>query len=208
MEELLKYFPQLDARQRERFAALLPLYLEWNARINVISRKDTEHFYQHHVLHSLAIARVADFAPGSRILDLGTGGGFPGIPLAILFPRTHFTLVDSIGKKVKVAQDVAQRLGLDNVRTVNARAEELPGGFDFVVSRAVARMDRIVAWTRGKIRRSPDRTDGLAPGILCLKGGELAEELSAFPRARVHEISAFFCEDFFATKRVVYLPIS
>lgn len=208
MEELLKYFPQLDTRQRERFAALQPLYREWNAQINVISRKDTEHFYLHHVLHSLAIARVVDFIPGSRILDLGTGGGFPGIPLAILFPQVHFTLVDSIRKKIKVARDVAQRLELENVRTVNARAEDLPGGFDFVVSRAVARMDKIAAWTQGKIRRHAIGTDSLSPGILCLKGGELAEELNAFPRARIYEISAFFCEDFFTTKRVVYLPIS
>lgn len=207
MNELLKYFPQLDALQRERFAAMQALYLEWNARINVISRKDTEHFYLHHVLHSLAIARVVDFAPGSRILDVGTGGGFPGIPLAVLFPKTHFTLADSIGKKIKVAQDVALRLGLDNVQTVNARVETLPERFDYAVSRAVAPMRDLAGWIKGKIRSGQGQANPPG-GIFCLKGGELTDELSAFPAARIYDISSYFCEDFFVTKRVVYLPIS
>ncbi|HJH59459.1 MAG TPA: 16S rRNA (guanine(527)-N(7))-methyltransferase RsmG, partial [Bacteroidetes bacterium] len=152
MDEILRYFPDLSPAQRERFAAMGSLYAQWNARINVISRQDTEHFYLHHVLHSLAIARVVDFAPGARILDAGTGGGFPGIPLAVLFPQVHFTLVDSIGKKTKVAADIAGQLSLENVSVVNARIESLPEQYDFVVSRAVARMEKIVAWTRGKIR--------------------------------------------------------
>lgn len=206
MDELLRYFPDLSPAQRERFAAMGPLYAQWNARINVISRQDTEHFYLHHVLHSLAIARVVDFAPGARILDAGTGGGFPGIPLAVLFPQVHFTLVDSIGKKTKVAADIAGQLSLENVSVVNARIESLPEQYDFVVSRAVARMEKIVAWTRGKIR--PGKSSSLPNGILCLKGGDLADELAPFPRAKIYDISAFFCEEFFETKRVVYLPIS
>ena len=200
MDELLRYFPDLSPAQRERFAAMGPLYAQWNARINVISRQDTEHFYLHHVLHSLAIARVA------RILDAGTGGGFPGIPLAVLFPQVHFTLVDSIGKKTKVAADIARQLSLDNVSVVNARIESLPEQYDFVVSRAVALLEKIVTWTRGKIR--PEMASSLPNGILCLKGGDLADELAPFPRAKIYDISAFFCEEFFETKRVVYLPIS
>ena len=206
MDELLKYFPDLDAAQRDRFAAMEALYLEWNARINVISRKDTGHFYLRHVLHSLAIARVADFAPGARVLDAGTGGGFPGVPLAVLFPRVRFTLADSIGKKIKVAADIAEKLSLDNVSAVNGRIEDLPGAYDFVVSRAVAQMDRLAPWVRGKIR--PSNASSLPNGILCLKGGDLSEELKDFPKARIYDISAFFCEEFFETKRVVYLPIS
>ena len=206
MDELLKYFHDLDAAQRDRFAAMEALYLEWNARINVISRKDTGHFYLRHVLHSLAIARVADFAPGARVLDAGTGGGFPGVPLAVLFPRVRFTLADSIGKKIKVAADIAEKLSLDNVSAVNGRIEDLPGAYDFVVSRAVAQMDRLAPWGRGKIR--PGNASSLPNGILCLKGGDLSEELKDFPKARIYDISAFFCEEFFETKRVVYLPIS
>lgn len=206
MDELLRYFPDLTAGQKERFAAMKDLYLEWNAQINVISRKDTEHFYLHHVLHSLAIAKVATFAPGSRVLDAGTGGGFPGIPLAVLFPEVKFTLADSIGKKVKVAADVAQRLSLDNVTALNTRVEDIPGKFDFVVSRAVTSMDRFVPWVKGKI--AAGRQSSLPNGILYLKGGNLDDELKAFPKARIYDISAFFCEEFFDTKRVVYLPVS
>lgn len=206
MEELLTYFPGLTAEQKERFAAMKDLYLEWNAQINVISRKDMEHFYLHHVLHSLAIAKVAAFAPGSRVLDAGTGGGFPGIPLAVLFPEVKFTLADSIGKKVKVAADVAEKLSLDNVIALNTRVEDIPGKFDFVVSRAVTSMDRFVPWVKGKI--TVGKQSSLQGGILYLKGGDLDDELKAFPKARIYDISAFFCEEFFDTKRVVYLPIS
>lgn len=206
MEELLAYFPDLTAEQKERFAAMKDLYLEWNAQINVISRKDTEHFYLHHVLHSLAIAKVATFAPGSQVLDAGTGGGFPGIPLAVLCPEVKFTLADSIGKKVKVAADVAGKLSLDNVTALNSRVEDIPGKFDFVVSRAVTSMDRFVPWVKGKI--AAGKRSSLSNGILYLKGGDLDDELKAFPKARIYDISAFFCEEFFDTKRVVYLPIS
>ena len=206
MEELLAYFPDLTAEQKERFAVMKDLYLEWNAQINVISRKDMEHFYLHHVLHSLAIAKVAAFAPGCRVLDAGTGGGFPGIPLAVLFPEVKFTLVDSIGKKVKVAADVAEKLSLDNVIALNTRVEDIPDKFDFVVSRAVTSMDRFVPWVKGKIVAG--KQSSLPNGILYLKGGDLDDELKAFPKARIYDISAFFCEEFFDTKRVVYLPIS
>lgn len=206
MDELLRYFPNLTAEQKERFAAMMGLYLEWNAQINVISRKDTEHFYLHHVLHSLAIAKIATFAPGSRVLDAGTGGGFPGIPLAVLFPEAKFTLADSIGKKVKVAADVAQRLSLENVTALNTRIEDMTEKFDFVVSRAVTSMDRFVPWVKGKVRKGS--TSNIDNGILYLKGGDLSDELKAFPKARIYDISAFFCEEFFDTKRVVYLPIS
>lgn len=206
MEELLTYFPGLTAEQKERFAAMKDLYLEWNAQINVISRKDTEHFYLHHVLHSLAIAKVVTFAPGSRVLDAGTGGGFPGIPLAVLCPEVKFTLADSIGKKVKVAADVAENLSLGNVTALNTRVEDIPGKFDFVVSRAVTSMNRFVPWVKGKI--TAGKQSSLPNGILYLKGGDLDDELKAFPKARIYDISAFFCEEFFDTKRVVYLPIS
>ena len=207
MDEILKYFPGLTEGQKERFAALQDIYRQWNARINVISRKDMEHFYVRHVLHSLAIAKVAEFAPGSRILDAGTGGGFPGLPLSILFPGARFTLADSIGKKVKVVADVARQLALDNVSAVNGRVEDLPGPFDFVVSRAVTAMDRFVPWVRGKVARGAS-AGSVANGILYLKGGDLTEELHPFPAARIYDISGFFCEEFFDTKRVVYLPIS
>ena len=191
--------------QQERFEAMEALYLDWNSKINVISRKDTGGFYLHHVLHSLAIAKTADFAPGTKIIDVGTGGGFPGIPLAVMFPQCGFTLVDSIGKKIKVASAVASALGLENVTAVNDRVENLSGKFDFAVSRAVASMDNFMPLVRGRI--IPGGCSTLPNGVLYLKGGDLSSELRNFPKSRIYNISSFFNEEFFETKRVVYLPI-
>lgn len=204
MDLINKYFPTLTARQKEQFAQMEALYEEWNAQINVISRKDTEHFYERHVLHSLAIAKVCEFYPGAQVLDIGTGGGFPGIPLAILFPQTDFTLVDSIGKKIKVVNEVVAALGLQNVRAEHKRAEQLKVSFDFIVSRAVTQMPRFMTWTRGKTRKGVS-AGSKANGILYLKGGDLKEELANFQRAKVYDLSRFFQEDFFETKKVVYL---
>lgn len=196
-----RYFPEMTERQREQLSALTPIYKEWNARINLISRKDTEEFEVRHVLHSLAIAKAVRFPAGARVLDVGTGGGFPGIPLAILFPEAHFTLVDSIGKKIKVVEAVAEALGLENVTAINARAESLPGRFDYVVSRAVTRMKAFVGWVWPKIDA------GTGHGIYYLKGGDLAEELAeAGKRYELRAIGEFFDEEFFATKSVVFLP--
>ena len=191
--------------QQERFEAMEALYLDWNSKINVISRKDTGGFYLHHVLHSLAIANTADFAPGTKIIDVGTGGGFPGIPLAVMFPQCGFTLVDSIGKKIKVASAVASALGLENVTAVNDRVENLSGKFDFAVSRAVTSMDNFMPLVRGRI--IPGGCSTLPNGVLYLKGGDLSSELRNFPKSRIYNISSFFNEEFFETKRVVYLPI-
>lgn len=191
--------------QQERFEAMEALYLDWNSKINVISRKDTGGFYLHHVLHSLAIAKTADFASGTRIIDVGTGGGFPGIPLAVMFPQCGFTLVDSIGKKIKVASAVASALGLENVMAVNDRVENLSGKFDFAVSRAVTSMDNFMPLVRGRI--IPGGCSTLPNGVLYLKGGDLSSELRNFPKSRIYNISSFFNEEFFETKRVVYLPI-
>lgn len=191
--------------QQERFEAMEALYLDWNSKINVISRKDTGGFYLHHVLHSLAIAKTADFASGTRIIDVGTGGGFPGIPLAVMFPQCGFTLVDSIGKKIKVASAVASALGLENVTAVNDRVENLSGKFDFAVSRAVTSMDNFMPLVRGRI--IPGGCSTLPNGVLYLKGGDLSSELRNFPKSRIYNISSFFNEEFFETKRVVYLPI-
>ena len=191
--------------QQERFEAMEALYLDWNSKINVISRKDTGGFYLHHVLHSLAIAKTADFAPGTRIIDVGTGGGFPGIPLAVMFPQCGFTLVDSIGKKIKVASAVASALGLENVTAVNDRVENLSGKFDFAVSRAVTSMDNFMPLVRGRI--IPGGCSTLPNGVLYLKGGDLSSELRNFPKSRIYNISSFFNEEFFETKRIVYLPI-
>lgn len=191
--------------QQERFEAMEALYLDWNSKINVISRKDTGGFYLHHVLHSLAIAKTADFAPGTKIIDVGTGGGFPGIPLAVMFPQCGFTLVDSIGKKIKVASAVASALGLENVTAVNDRVENLSGKFDFAVSRAVTSMDNFMPLVRGRI--IPGECSTLPNGVLYLKGGDLSSELRNFPKSRIYNISSFFNEEFFETKRVVYLPI-
>ena len=198
-------FPNLNSLQKEQFEALLPLYNDWNQRINVISRSDMTHFYVRHVLHSLGIAKVQSFAAGSKILDLGTGGGFPGIPLAILFPEVQFTLVDSIGKKIKVVKAVASALDLQNVAAFHKRAEAVEGTYDFVVSRAVTRMERFVPWVQKKI--SITNQHERANGILYLKGGDLNEELAPFPKAETTPLTQFFSEDFFETKKVVYLPL-
>lgn len=205
MELILKYFPELTERQREQFAALLPLYEDWNAKINVISRKDMANFYQHHVLHSLAIAKVQPFKTQADILDVGTGGGFPGIPLAILFPHSNFYLVDSIGKKIKVVQSVAESLGLKNVRAEQIRAEQVQGDFDFIVSRAVTDLSQFTQWVRGKV--SDIHYHHLRNGILYLKGGDLTQELFPFrKKVRTWDISDFFEEEYFQTKKVIYLP--
>ena len=205
MDKILKYFPEITERQKEQFAALLPLYEDWNAKINVISRKDMDNFYEHHVLHSLAIAKVQPFKPMAEILDVGTGGGFPGIPLAILFPDARFHLIDSIGKKIKVVQSVAEQLELTNVRTEQIRAEQLRGEYDFIVSRAVTDLSQFTQWVRGKV--STIQYHKLRNGILYLKGGDLTDELAPFKKkARTWDISDFFQEDYFLTKKVIHLP--
>jgi 16S rRNA (guanine527-N7)-methyltransferase len=205
MDKILKYFPEITERQKEQFAALLPLYEDWNSKINVISRKDMDNFYEHHVLHSLAIAKVQPFKPMAEILDVGTGGGFPGIPLAILFPDARFHLIDSIGKKIKVVQSVAEQLELTNVRTEQIRAEQLRGEYDFIVSRAVTDLSQFTQWVRGKV--STIQYHKLRNGILYLKGGDLTDELAPFKKkARTWNISDFFQEDYFLTKKVIYLP--
>lgn len=206
MDIIFKYFPELTERQREQFAALLPLYEEWNAQINVISRKDMEHFYEHHVLHSLAIAKAMRFAPMTEVLDVGTGGGFPGVPLAIMFPDARFTLIDSIGKKIKVVSDVIERLGLTNSKAMQIRAEQLDGEYDFVVSRAVTTLGEFVPWVKGKISKSQYNT--LHNGILYLKGGDLKNELFPFRhKVKTWDISDWFDGEWFETKKVIYLPM-
>ena len=206
VELIYKYFPQLTERQKKQFAALLPLYQDWNAKINVISRKDMDNFYEHHVLHSLAIAKVQPFKTMAEILDVGTGGGFPGIPLAIMFPDAKFYLVDSIGKKIKVVQDVAQQLQLQNVRAEQIRAEQVQGDFDFIVSRAVTDLSQFSQWVKGKV--SDIQYHHLRNGILYLKGGDLDAELAPFKKkVRTWDISDFFTEEYFQTKKVIYLPI-
>ena len=206
VELIYSHFPDLTERQRDQFAALFDLYSEWNAKINVISRKDMESFYEKHVLHSLGIAKVYTFLPEQRVLDVGTGGGFPGIPLAILFPETQFHLVDSIGKKIKVVLAVADALGLENVRADHGRAEEFKGPYDFIVSRAVTQMQRFVPWIKGKISQKNLDSERIN-GLLYLKGGDLAEELGTM-KARISSLSNFFTSEFFETKKGVYLPKS
>lgn len=205
VEELvLSYFPELTEIQKEKFALLEGLYREWNEKINVISRKDMDFFGIHHVLHSLAIAKVIRFKAGTRVMDVGTGGGFPGIPLAILFPEVKFYLVDSIGKKIKVVQGVAEALGLTNVRAEQTRVEQTAGGQDFIVSRAVTAFPAFVGVTRNKIRKGGG--NDLPNGILYLKGGDFEEEIKAYAgRVKVFSIPEFFKEDFFETKKVIYL---
>lgn len=204
MQLITKYFPELTEKQKEQFSQLEELYTFWNEQINVISRKDTENFYERHVLHSLGIAKVIQFADGSEILDIGTGGGFPGIPLAILFPNCKFTLVDSIGKKIKVATEVATALGLTNVIGIHERAEKIPGKFDFIVSRAVTAMPSFLQWTKGKFKLSKNHS--LANGILYLKGGDLAEEMKPVKQKNAtYPLSDYFSEEFFETKKVVYV---
>ncbi|WP_139957789.1 16S rRNA (guanine(527)-N(7))-methyltransferase RsmG [Flavicella sediminum] len=205
MEILKKYFPELTELQISQFEKLENLYKEWNAKINVISRKDIDELYLRHVLHSLGIAKVQQFMPGAKVLDVGTGGGFPGVPLAILFPETNFHLVDSIGKKIKVVQGVTEALGLKNVKASHMRAEEVKGEFDFIVSRAVTTMPDFVKWVRKKVAKKQHHT--LRNGILYLKGGDLTEELSVFTSTTLYDLSDYFEEDFFETKKVVHLPI-
>ena len=207
MDLILKYFPELTGRHQVQFAALKPLYEDWNAKINVISRKDMDNFYEHHVLHSLAIAKVQPFKTMAEILDVGTGGGFPGIPLAIMFPHSNFYLIDSIGKKIKVVQSVIEQLGLTNVRAEQIRAEQVKGDYDFVVSRAVASLTEFSGWVRGKV--SDIHYHKLHNGILYLKGGDLTEELAPFKKkVRTWDIADFFEEPYFETKKVVYLKMN
>jgi 16S rRNA (guanine527-N7)-methyltransferase len=204
-EIVFKYFPELTEEQKEQFYQLEELYKDWNQKINVVSRKDIDELYVRHVLHSLGIAKIIQFKPGAHILDVGTGGGFPGIPLAILFPETHFTLVDAIGKKVKVVQEVIEGLELKNVTAIHSRVEELDQQFDFIVSRAVAAMPTLVHWGKGRIKKKS--VHSLKNGILYLKGGDLEEELKNYNTAELFELADFFKEEFFETKRLVYLPM-
>lgn len=202
---LTKYFPKLSAQQRGQFEQLQDLYSFWNNQINVISRQDIENLYEKHVLHSLGIAKVLDFKHGTEILDVGTGGGFPGIPLAILFPECRFHLVDSIGKKIKVVTEVSQALGLKNLTAQHERAENVAGDFDFIVSRAVTRLKPFYAWVESKVTRN--QFNDLKNGILYLKGGDLEEELQEFGKKyKLYDLSDYFEEDFFETKKVVYVP--
>ena len=204
MEIIHKYFKDLTATQIEQFSKLQELYKDWNLKINVVSRKDIDELYLRHVLHSLAIAKLVQFKPGSKVLDVGTGGGFPGIPLAILFPETQFHLVDSIGKKIKVVNEVAEGLGLTNVKTTNGRVEEqVKDTYDFIVSRAVAQMETFVRWTKGKI--SKKQNHDLKNGILYLKGGDLTEELKLYTSATIYDLTDYFEEDFYKTKKLVHL---
>lgn len=205
MEEILKYFPNLSENQIVQFQKLGQLYPDWNAKINVISRKDIDELYVKHVLHSLGIAKVMQFQPKSTVLDVGTGGGFPGIPLAILFPETRFYLIDVIAKKIKVVNEVATALGLKNVKAEQLRAENVKGDFDFIVSRAVTNMPDFVSWIKDKIKKQSNHE--LKNGILYLKGGDLTEELKDFPKVTLYDLSDYFSEEFFETKKVVHLPL-
>lgn len=205
MEIIKQHFPNLSDTQIQQFTQIAEVYKDWNQKINVVSRKDIDEIYIRHVLHSLGIAKVQSFLPGSKVLDVGTGGGFPGIPLAILFSETEFTLVDSIGKKIKVVDEVVEALGLQNVKTVNDRVENISGEFDFIISRAVAVMPSFVHWVKGKIAK--DSKHDIKNGILYLKGGDLSEELSPYKTVEVFELSEIFDDEFFDTKKVVYLPM-
>ncbi|MEN8225205.1 MAG: 16S rRNA (guanine(527)-N(7))-methyltransferase RsmG [Bacteroidota bacterium] len=207
MQLIRKYFPELSPEQDKQLAMLPELYSYWNERINVISRKDIENLEERHILHSLAIAKIIQFKPGTRVLDVGTGGGFPGIPLAILFPDTQFVLVDSVGKKIKVVNEIVQATGLRNVMAHQVRAEEIKGRFDFVVSRAVAKLPVFTKWVRHKIAK--DNKNTLGNGILYLKGGDLEEELNSMNRPyAVYDLDINFQIDFFHTKKLVYVPLS
>ena len=204
MERILAYFPDLSEKQIQQFSMLQELYEDWNAKINVISRKDIDELYVRHVLHSLGIAKIQAFLPQSNVLDVGTGGGFPAIPLAIMFPETSFYAIDAIGKKIKVVQEVANSLELKNIKAEQIRAQRVGESFDFIVSRAVTNMPDFVSWVKGKIKKK--NRHELANGILYLKGGDLSEELQSFKQATEYHLSDFFTEDFFETKKVVHLP--
>lgn len=202
---ITKYFKNLDDLQLQRFADLGELYATWNERVNLVSRKDIDHLYERHILHSLSIAKFINFKSGARVMDLGTGGGFPGIPLAIFFPEVHFTLIDSIAKKMRVVDDLVQVLSLKNVSTGVGRAENLRGSFDYVVSRAVAPLSDLYSWSGKSIAKKQQHA--MPNGIICLKGGDLRDELMPFKnRVEVHKIQDWFDEEFFETKRLVYLP--
>ena len=203
MEIIQKYFTNLTRHQIKQFSDLKKLYQDWNLKINVVSRKDIDELYLRHVLHSLGIAKVIEFKPGSKVLDVGTGGGFPGIPLAILFPETEFHLVDSIGKKIKVVNEVAEGLGLENIKTTHGRVEDIKDKYDFIVSRAVAQMETFVHWTKGRIAKKQNHD--LKNGILYLKGGDLSEELKRYTTASIYDLPNYFEEPFFETKKVVHL---
>jgi len=206
MDEILKYFPNLTEKQKNQYSALYELYVDWNSKINVISRKDIDNLYERHVLHSLGIAEFIKFKPNSAILDVGTGGGFPGIPLAILFPEVQFTLIDSIGKKIKVGTEVANAIGLKNITFKHLRVQDEKGKFDFVVSRAVMPLDELVKLVKKNI--SPKQQNALPNGLVCLKGGELQHEILPFKNiAETCELGEIFEGEFFKTKKVVYLPL-
>lgn len=201
---IFNYFPNLTQQQQDQFIALEALYQDWNLKINVVSRKDIEELYLRHVLHSLAIAKLISFNPGAQVLDVGTGGGFPGIPLAILFPETQFTLVDAIGKKIKVVQEVVDGLGIENVRAIHQRVEEDNNQYDFVVSRAVAAMPTFMRWIKGRIKKVSEHP--IKNGVLYLKGGDLGEELQDYRTVQIYSLMDYYKEDFFETKKLVYLP--
>jgi 16S rRNA (guanine527-N7)-methyltransferase len=205
IDSVNSFFTDCSFHQKKQLTGLFSLYDDWNSKINVISRKDMESFYERHVIHSLGIAKVISFRPGSRVLDVGTGGGFPGIPLAILFPETRFYLIDSIGKKIKVVKSISQELGLKNVETYQMRAENFQPKVDFVVSRAVTRMEFFVPWVKKNIKKK--QNNKLKNGILYLKGGDLSEELMDFPKSHCYELNLFFNSPFFETKKVVHLPL-
>lgn len=205
MQLIKAYFPDISEEQIEHFKLLETLYKDWNLKINVVSRKDIDELYLRHVLHSLGIAKVISFNPNAKVLDVGTGGGFPGIPLAILFPETQFHLVDSIAKKLKVVNEVVEGLGLTNVKTSHDRVENIDDQFDFIISRAVAAMPTFVHWVKGKIAKKQNHQ--LKNGILYLKGGDLTEELKIYKTATIYNLSDYFKEEFFETKKVVHLPL-
>lgn len=205
MDIILKYFPDLTTKQVEQFSQLKDLYADWNEKINVISRKDVDHFYERHVLHAMSIAKVMQFEPGTKVLDIGTGGGFPGIPLAILFPDTHFHLIDSIGKKISVVKDVVKKLKLSNVEAQQVRAESLVRKYDFIVSRAVTRFANFLPWVKGKFKK--EDFNEFPNGIFLLKGGDIDEEMEEREVSYVtYHLDDYFAEEFFETKKIVFVP--